>query len=131
MDSNSFGRDEKLKSRKQIERLFREGKSIRQYPVMLVWIESDRVESIPVQTGFVVSKRNFKRAVDRNKIKRQMREVFRTHKHGLYEAVGGKGMTIDLMWIYTGKDHPEFKELTDKISAVLERFANGIQSSQS
>ena len=73
----TFGKPEKLKSRKLIGKLFEDGKSVKKFPVRLVYLQTNHTSDFPVQAGFSVPKRNFKRAVDRNRIKRLIRESFR------------------------------------------------------
>lgn len=78
---HTFKKGERLKSRKLIERLFVEGKRFKSFPIQLVYLQTEHDSDYLIQTGFSVPKRHFKRAVDRNKVKRLMREAFRLHKH--------------------------------------------------
>ena len=82
----TYGKDEKLKSRKVIESLFSNGHSFTVYPLKVLYkIETDK-EGI-LQAGVAVSTRQFKKAVDRNRIKRLMRESYRIQKNDLKETV--------------------------------------------
>ena len=81
MMSESFGKKEKLKSKKEIELLFAEGESIAKYPVRLVFKKASFEEDVAFKVGTSVSKRYFKKAVDRNRIKRLMRESYRKNKY--------------------------------------------------
>lgn len=69
----SFKKIEKLKSQKLIEKLFSEGKSIAVYPLRLVYLKTSFEDPVKLKVGVSVSKRNFKKAVDRNRMKRLMR----------------------------------------------------------
>ena len=77
--SERFSENEILKSTKLIEKLFLEGKSVYFYPLKLIYIECEWKDA-SVKIGFGVSKKNFKRAVDRNLLKRRMREAYRKNK---------------------------------------------------
>lgn len=123
MEEHAHSREERLKSRTQIEQLFASGSSIKKYPLLLVWKESSHATGNVLQTGFTVSKRNFKHAVDRNRIKRQMFEVFRCHKHTLTSQLQTLNKHVDIMWIYTGRELPDFTELESKILFLLDRFS--------
>ena len=77
----TYSKDEKLKKRKLIKELFDNGKAATVFPLRVIYLKKDHNGNFPVQTGVSVSKRNFKRAVDRNRIKRLMREAYRLNKH--------------------------------------------------
>lgn len=81
---NTFHKQERLCSRKQMELLFSKGKSSAAYPLKLVYINTPVELIYPAQSMFVVPKRNHKRAHDRNKLKRRMREGYRLNKISLY-----------------------------------------------
>ena len=80
----TFSKIERLKSKKEIDILFSDGKSISKYPIRLVYKKTDFNEKIKIRAGVSVSKRNFKKAVDRNFIKRLMRESYRKNKYIVY-----------------------------------------------
>ena len=120
MTTFGFQRGERLKSRKEIERLFAGGsQSVAQYPLRLVWrpVEERRSE-FPVQMTVTVPKKRFKHAVSRNRIKRLLREAYRLHKPRLYASLPPDGEQLAWMIMFVGKDIPEFKE-TDKAMRTL------------
>ena len=88
MPDFTFKRGERLKSRKVIEQLFKRGQSFAQYPLRIVWVDmEERRSEFPAQFALSVSKKKFKRAVDRNRIRRLVREAYRLNKHVLYEGL--------------------------------------------
>lgn len=112
--SFTFSKNEKLKSRKLIEQLFAEGKTVSNFPLKLFYIPLEEARNS--QAAFAVPKRNFKLAVSRNRIKRQMREVYRLHKHLLS---GNNGRKFALLFLYISKDKPQYAELDSSIKALL------------
>jgi len=76
----SYKKTEKLKSEKLITELFTSGNSVSAYPLRLVFLESSFLEDVKIKTGVSVPKKNFKKAVDRIRIKRLIREAYRLNK---------------------------------------------------
>ena len=109
----------RLKSRKAIEELFAKGKSFSEFPLRVFWILGD--EATGLKAGFTASSRNFKKAVDRNRIKRLMRESYRLQKD-LLEKKSIPGKSLHIFFIYTGKDLPEYRVVFEKTGAALKRL---------
>jgi ribonuclease P protein component len=74
------------------------------------------------KVGVGVSKRNFKKAVDRNRIKRLIREAYRTQKESLLSYAADNDKEIELFFIYIGKELPEYSFVQEKMKGVLEKL---------
>jgi ribonuclease P protein component len=169
---------EKLKSRKRIDRVFREGKSFSLFPYRVIFLlqpmgaaaagdrwgmtgealapgphgdgpasragggdglsddgpasgAGDAVKVLrpdwaALQAGFGASSRHFKKAVDRNRIKRLGREAYRLQKGPLLERLTGKGLSLAVFFIYTGKELPEYATVSEKIGVILQKLIREI-----
>ena len=126
----TLGKDERLKSRKQIEKLFAEGKSFAVNPFRVYFIVNGQLSMVNggsgLQFGVGVSNRNFKRAVDRNRIKRLTREAWRLQKNELNEQVKTTQKQLNVFFIYTGKELPDFTTVKDKVAVALKKLADKI-----
>jgi ribonuclease P protein component len=118
----SFRKDEILRKNKLIDRLFTEGSTFYIYPFKIFWLALPLETSYPAQILISVGKRTFKRAVDRNRVKRQVREVYRLHKHDLYENLARAQEQCVVGIIYTSNKIVGTEELEIKIKAVLKRL---------
>lgn len=106
--NESFGKQEKLKSKVLIDKLFSEGKSLKKYPLRLIYIPlSGKCEKYH-KAGVAVPKRNHKKAVDRIKLKRLMREAFRKNKYLVINSLGSK---YGFMLIYTGREIASYSRI--------------------
>ncbi|GAA3952522.1 ribonuclease P protein component [Hymenobacter algoricola] len=119
--SYSFPKEEHLCRKKLITELFGRGSSFGLYPLRLVWIAAEAPTTAPPQVLVSVSKRSFKRAVDRNYLKRLLREAYRLNKYRLLEAPGGHPVAL-LALIYTGKEKKPFTLVEKKLISGLERL---------
>lgn len=115
----TYPKSEKLKSRNIIEKMFAEGKTVSKYPLRLVYVPlQDDTEGI-LKMGVSVSKRNFKRAVDRNYYKRLLREAYRLNKHIITEKLQ---QPTACMFFYQTKDRLTFEEVNEKAIQLFEKF---------
>jgi len=118
---NTFNKQERLCSSKQIDRLFSEGnRQISVFPVRLVWILTDEIKGIQVLIS--APKRNFHHAVDRNRIKRQIREFYRTHSSPLKETVALKGKGLTLAFLFNDNKLWESDKLDQRLGQALEKL---------
>lgn len=116
MKRSTLSRHERLTSRKAIEELFASGKSFSSGPLRLVW-SLQSAESAAFRVLFSVSKKKFPRAVDRNRIKRLLRESYRTQKP---DPIHGR--LIHLAIIYLGSELPELPSIQKHLSPALKRL---------
>lgn len=101
-----------------ITQLFEEGKSVSAYPLKLVYLSTQH-QQVSVKAGVTVAKRNFKSAVDRNRIKRLLREAYRLNKGLVFNNTDAK---FAFLFLYLGKDMPTFEQVDQKMKQVLNKF---------
>ena len=121
----TLGKNDKLKSTKTIEQLFKEGKSFSAFPFRVLYLEalaSNPEQKITLQTAFSVSKKHFKKATDRNRIKRLMREGWRLQKNVLANKINDNNKNLKVFIIYTGDELPEYDLIFEKTAAVIKRL---------
>ena len=119
--SNTFSKQERLCSSTQIDRLFSEGnRQISVFPIRLVWLLTDDIEGIQVLIS--APKRNFHHAVDRNRIKRQIREFYRTSSSSLKETVASKGKGLALAFLFNDNKLWESDKLDQRLGQALEKL---------
>ena len=115
----TFKKDEHLKSRKEIALLIEKGRTFLVFPIKVRWIKvSD--QKVQVKCTFGVSKRNFKKAVDRNRIKRLMREAYRLNKNQLTTYLIEKNVKIQILFTFIDTTLPDFKKVEYKIILTLQ-----------
>jgi len=118
----TFGKAEKLKSRKQIEQLFAKGKAIAAHPLRIIYLAPEIPMDVPVKTGVTASSRHFKHAVDRNRIKRLLRETYRLNKHALWQHLQHHNRQLTMFILYTDKSLPDFETVNHKMQEILEKL---------
>jgi len=125
----TLSRNERLKSRKQIDLLFRQGTHLNIFPLRVSFIANSEAREEPLQFGVGVSGRWFKKAVDRNRIKRLVRESWRVQKNGLKKILLEKQMSMIVFIVYTGRELPEYEDIRESTARVIEnlsRIANEV-----
>lgn len=117
----TLGKQERLKRRKIIDQLFSEGKSFAVFPFRVSYSQKAVIDTA-LQTGFGVSSRQFKKAVQRNRIKRQMREAYRLQKNELQSMLQQKNAKLAVFLVYIGKELPDYALVSEKINVILKRL---------
>ena len=125
--SLSLGKDERLSRELLLNKLFSEGRSVSQNGFTLVYLKTELPVFYPAQAAFSVPKRFFKKATDRNTIKRHLREAYRHLKLPLYQKLVDNKHQLALMLIYKGKVVPEHtiveKNVSDLLLKLIERLS--------
>ncbi len=107
----------RIKRKKIFDRLASEGRSLFVYPFKLIYSSGELPEEVPFQVAFGVSKKKFRKAVRRNRIKRLMRESFRLNQHLL-----NKEKPLALLLIYTSNNEEKFDFLTERMQKLLNKL---------
>ena len=115
----TYPKNEKLKSKITIGLLFSEGKSVSKYPLRLVYHSGSLNEGEKIKMGVSVSKKNFKKAVDRNRFKRILRETYRLNKHILLDNLD---KPYAFMFFYQTKERLSYEEINTKTIQLFEKF---------
>jgi len=115
----TLGKQERLKRRKLIEKLYTEGKSVKNFPLRMMYLQTQHTSDFPCQVGVSVPKRNFKLAVSRNRIKRLLRESYRLQKEIVYNNLEEPYV---FMISYIGKEEPVYEEVFLKMQKLLNLF---------
>jgi ribonuclease P protein component len=122
----SFRKNEILRKKKLIDRLFAEGTTFFIHPFKIFWLTTSIDAPVPAQILISVGKKAFKHAVERNRIKRQIREIYRQNKHMLYDHLNKRNQQCAFAVIYTVNVQLPADELEIKIKAVLKRLYSEI-----
>ena len=133
----TLNKQQRLKSRKDIEQLFSEGKRFTVNPFRVFYLfpkETSNLKSsifnqpslklrpASLQFGVGVSTKNFKHAVDRNRIKRLTREAWRLQKNNVEEILATKQKTLHVFLVYTGKELPVYADVFAKLAVILKKL---------
>ena len=121
----TLGKQERLKSKKLIEKLYKEGSSKKAFPFRMMYLQTEHTSDFPAQVGVSVAKRNFKKAPDRNRLKRLMRETYRLQKHIVYDNLEKPYV---FMISYIGKEEKPYEELFSKMNKLLNLFVEEVKN---
>ena len=123
----TFKKEERLCNKKLIDGLFHNGSSFLCYPYKASWMLADGGQESPVQIVFSVAKKRYKRAVDRNLVKRRMREAYRLNKQAqLYDVLNGAGKKLVLSISYIGKEISPYEFFEKKMLKLLTQLAGEV-----
>lgn len=118
-----FPKSERLRSRKEIGQLFTSGSDFLEHPFRVLWEIRETEPEIPLKCTFSVPKRKFKKASDRNLLKRRSREAFRKNRQELKDLLLKKDIALNVMLIYVAGNKLEYQMIQEKIILILQRLA--------
>ena len=121
---NTLGKQERLKSKKLIEKLYSEGDSVKIFPLRMMYVQTVHTSEFPCQVGVSVAKRNYKLAVDRNRLKRLMRETYRLQKQIVYNNLDRPYV---FMISYIGREEIKYEDLYLKMEKLLTLFIDKVK----
>lgn len=126
---NTLHKAERLDRKKVIEKMFAGGsRSFSLFPLRVVWLPVEELEA-PVSILVSVSKRRFKRAVKRNRVKRLVREAYRLNKQPLLEAVEGAGCRVAIAFIYVSDRVVDYEVIVGRMQTALQRIVEHLRLS--
>jgi ribonuclease P protein component len=128
--SEALPKNERLTSKKLIEDLFKNGSSCYLHPFRLLYLNNkNEKQNLPFpQVLFSIPKRNFKKAVDRNRIKRQIREIYRKHKNDVFGVGNPNPPPVCLAILYTAKEKISFELLEKKLILIFQRLKETVNN---
>ena len=121
---NTLGKQERLKSKKLIEKLYAEGDSVKTFPLRMMYVQTAHTSEFPCQVGVSVAKRNYKLAADRNRLKRLMRETYRLQKQIVYNNLEEPYV---FMISYIGREEIKYEDLYLKMEKLLTLFIDKVK----
>ena len=120
----TFKKEERLCNKRLIDGLFHNGSSFLCYPFRASWQHTSGLQPYPVQILFSVSKKRYKHAVDRNLVKRRLREAYRLQKQlHLYDVLNATGKQIILSVGYIGKEILPYDVIEKKMLKLLTQLS--------
>jgi ribonuclease P protein component len=127
----TYNKKEKLKSRKLLQQLFTEGKSFTVFPIKVIYLEVKAPLDFPVKVAVGASGRNFKKAVQRNRIKRLLRECYRTEKIPLHSLLEQQNKELIVFLLYIDKVLPEYAVIKTKMPLIIQKLIKALNEKNS
>lgn len=124
----TFRKQERLKSSKLIKLLFTSGKGFLVHPFKVNWQTRQAEGRYPAKVLISASKKHFRKAVERNHVKRLCKEAYRKNKQVLYDYLVEKNIGCDFSLVYIGREADPYTEIEEKIIAVLHRLISEIEN---
>lgn len=121
-----FPKKQKLCNEKAIKKMFSNGKSFVVNPFRLVWIKEERNNDVVIKSILVAPKKKLNLAVDRNLVKRRMKEAYRLNKVDLESYLKSKNIQLSIAIIYQQEEILPFKVIEEKIKLILSRLKEEI-----
>lgn len=119
----TYSKKEKLCNPEVISLLFEDGYSFFSEPFRIVWMQAEDKQPFPALSAISVGKKSIKRAVDRNRTKRRIREAWRMKKIILYRQLADLDIQILLMIVYTGNRVPAYSYIDERMELMLNNFS--------
>ena len=126
MERQTFRKSERLSSRKIITHLFEKGKVLNCFPYKALWDTEVSGSKSPVQMCVAVPKKSFRKAHNRNSIKRKVREAYRKNKALLYGALNEKNVKISLLLIFVAKEDLSYDSIEKKMIALIDQLKKNV-----
>lgn len=130
----TLSKNERLKSLKVIRNLFEHGQKFKTAPLIIYYhfhqMNTDVIEPFPLKMGVSVGAKHFRKAVDRNLLKRRMREAFRQQKLPLQDQLMQKHMMLDVFFVYAHASIAEYSVIWDAMKAALEKLSSILEQNQ-
>lgn len=121
MEKNyTFPRQERLRNIKLIEKLFEQGRTLMAFPLKMVFLKNEESLNFPIQATFSVSRKKFRLAIHRNKLKRLMREAYRLNKYILFQ--NKEHTTLAIMFIYMSDELLPYKNIESAMNKLLRKL---------
>ncbi|MCD4729286.1 MAG: ribonuclease P protein component [Bacteroidales bacterium] len=118
----TFKKEERLSKINVINKLFSEGEKFTIKPYRVFWLDMEMECNYPAQVLISVSKKHFKRAVDRNLIKRRTREAYRKNKADFYSSLNKNARNCVFALLYNSGEIASYKDIEEKIILILQRL---------
>lgn len=125
----SYSKKEKLKSRTQLEAVFTSGKTFSVFPVKVFFLETGDTQTRKLKAGVGVSARHFKKAVQRNRIKRLLRETYRLEKQVLHKQLHEQQKQLAVFFLYIDKEMPSYEVLREKMKECITKLQTKLNAS--
>lgn len=120
MTTFGFDKSQRLKSSQAIDELFHSGKRLKKFPLLLIFQAADHQDHLKVAVS--VPKRKFKRAVDRNLLKRRIKECYRLQKASVYDKAKSADVHYNLLFIYTASSKEPYATIEQSMAHLLTTF---------
>jgi len=122
----TFQKNERLTHKPTINKIFQtKGQRLSAFPLSLIFMECQREEDVPAQILISVPKKRIRRAVQRNLIKRRIRESYRMQKHLLFDSIGNEKQ-FALAIVYLPTEPHTYKSINKAVKKLIHDFSTRI-----
>lgn len=118
---NTLRKKERLSGRKSIQSVFDRGRSFNVFPLRVIWLPENSRSAL--QAGFGVSARHFKKSVDRNRVKRLLKEAYRLQKKHLEKALLDSEKNLSIFFLFTGNEKPSFELMCGTMEKAISKLS--------